>query len=93
MNPLNAHSGNTQRVISLLIVMKLSEFLEHSQVATIIKYGECHECEQEIHADSLCDFKESVGGLATRDDFVEQEENMTTIESRDGKDVHKCEHE
>ena len=67
--------------------------LKNAIISAVIVEGEDHEREQEVHADGLGDFKEAVGGFATRDDFVEQEEDMTAVERWDGEDVHKGEHE
>ena len=67
--------------------------LKNAIVRAVIEDGKCHERKQEVHADGLGDFEESVGGLASRHYLVKQEEHVTTIKRRDGEDVHKGKHE
>ena len=71
----------------------LNMCLEYSIVRAVIKYCKGHKGEQQVHANGLCDFQEAVRGLAACNDFVKQEEHVTTIERWDGEDVHKGKHE
>ena len=43
------------------------------------------------HAYHLCVFKEFLGGFPACDHFIEEEQHMTTVESRNRKNIHEGE--
>ena len=54
----------------------------------VVAVGQNDQAEHQDEADDFGHFHELVAGLAPRDDFDKEEEDVTTVQARDGQDVH-----
>ena len=64
-------------------------FCLKQEISAVIKDSERHEQEQYTHTNGLSTLHKFVAGFAACDNFNQKEEYVTTIECRDGKEIHK----
>ena len=57
----------------------------------VVEVGDHQQQDEQAEADILCLDHEVLGGFAARDNLVEQEQHVTTVEGRNGQDVHEGE--